>query len=223
MTTKTVQIEIATDDLESLKSNGYNLCFAKKVNNDFNVVWQAYNNYLHFNVFQWEPSYQLFGTVAFKNGGHVVKNTNPVDISLGQQCTLDHAGVLGSPSTGGAPAAITLVNNYGPIHPGLAQLSIGINENQAVTPIYVTPQEEVAGSVELIPADQVMVWFEQSIDTNTMFSSARSNPVTMDLASTDSAIRLYSKEIWSVPGPVQIFSANLAGSFNASFYRPPRL
>jgi len=38
---KSVEVQIAPDDLEFLKTNQYKLCFAKKVNNTYTVVWQA--------------------------------------------------------------------------------------------------------------------------------------------------------------------------------------
>jgi hypothetical protein len=55
---KIVNIQIALDDLENLKRAGYKLCFAKKVgDNDYNVVWQSYLDYLHDNTFSWTPQY----------------------------------------------------------------------------------------------------------------------------------------------------------------------
>jgi hypothetical protein len=62
---KSVDIQIAPGDLETLKSSGYKLCFAKKVNDSYNVVWQSATGYLADNTFSWQPLYELFGSNDF--------------------------------------------------------------------------------------------------------------------------------------------------------------
>ncbi len=198
-THKNVNITIASADLETLKDNDYLLCFAKKVNNTFDVVWQSYRNYLYSNTFQWTPVYQLFGSNQFMGNVTVNVSTNSVNIGLGQQATLDAAGVLGAASTGGPTTGITMVNDYGAIHPGLNQLSTGIEGQQETTPIYVAQDQIAVGSDVLTPIDEVMVWFEQNIQTSTMFSDAKSNSTTIDLTSSNSQTRLYSNGKWSTP------------------------
>ncbi len=199
-TEKTVNIEIASQDLETLKGNQYRLCFAKKVNNTFDVVWQSYTEYLAKNRFQWTPVYQLFGSNRFESNLTVNVRTNLVDIELNQQAILDAAGVLGAASTGGLTTGITMVNNYGNIHPGLNQLSTGLSGVREATPIYVAPLVMVPGSDLLTPIDEVMVWFEQKIETSTMFSDAKSNSTTIDLTKVNMGTRLYSDGKWSTPG-----------------------
>ena len=198
-THKNVNITIASADLETLKDNDYLLCFAKKVNNTFDVVWQSYRDYLSSNSFLWTPVYQLFGSNQFMGNVTVNVATNVVNIGLGQQATLDTAGVLGAASTGGPTTAITMVNDYGPIYPGVNQLSTGITGQQETTPIYVAQEQIVLGSDVLTPIDEVMVWFEQNIETSTMFSDAKSNSTTIDLTSSNSQTRLYSNGKWSTP------------------------
>ena len=198
-TQKDVNISIASQDLEVLKDNAYRLCFAKKVNETFNVVWQSYQDYLAYNSFLWTPAYQLFGSNEFRSNVTVKVTTNVVNIELGQQATLDRARVLGPASTGGSTTGITMVNDYGQIHPGLNQLSTGIGGIQTSTPIYVAPDQIALGSDVLTPIEEVMVWFEQNIQTSTMFSDARSNSVTIDMTDSISQTRLYSNGRWSAP------------------------
>lgn len=198
-TQKIANITIAKQDLETLKGNKYRMCFAKKVNNTFNVVWQSYDDYLNTNSFLWTPVYQLFGSNLFKGDLTVEVATNAVNIGLGQQATLDSAGVLGDPSTGGPSTAITMVNDFGPIHPGVKQLSTGILGTQTSTPIYVAQNQIVTGSDTLTPKEEVMVWFEQNIETSTMFSDARSNATTIDLTKSNTGARLYSDGKWTTP------------------------
>lgn len=198
-TQKTVNITITSDDLTFLKDNQYRLCFAKKVNNTFDVVWQSYQEYLDNNSFLWTPVYQLFGSNEFAGDVLVKVQTNTVNIDLNQQATLDKEGVIGPASTGGTTTGITLINNYGPIHPGLNQLSTGIGGTQESTPIYVAPDQIALGSDLLTPIDEVLVWFEQNIETSTMFSDARTNSVTINMTSSNLQTRLYSGGKWSTP------------------------
>ncbi len=155
-TQKTVSIQIDAADLTQLKNSGYRLCFAKKVGNEaYNVVWQSYDKYLSFNDFSWTPQYQIFGTNTFKADVTVKASTNTVDISLGQQSTLNNAGLMGPAVSGGPDTAITLINNYGPIHPGINQLSTGIDGVQSSTSIYVAINQVVLGQTTLTPVEKI--------------------------------------------------------------------
>ena len=198
-TQKTVLIEIAQGDLETLKNSQYKLCFAKKVGDTFNVVWQSYVDYLVSNEFKWTPMYQLFGTNTFQSDITVTATTNIVDIGLGEQSTLNSAGNLSPASSGGPDYAITLINEYGSIHPGVNQLSTGLDGTQESTPIYVAENSIVLGTDELVPKESVLVWFEQNVETSTMFSTARSNSVEIDMTFENEAVRLYSNQTWTTP------------------------
>lgn len=196
---KTVNIVINQDDLAALKDSKYMLCFAKRVaQGDYNVVWQSYSLYLFNNTFSWTPQYQLFGSNVFKENVHVKVSTNPVSIGLGQQSILSKSGVLGNPKTGGPETAITMLNEYGSIHPGVNQLSTGLDGSQVSTPIYVAPKPIVLGTNSLTPIELVQVWFEQEIETGTMFSTARSNSTEIDLTHDNSQTRLYKGQKWIV-------------------------
>lgn len=196
-TQKTVTIQIDSSDLAMLKQNDYKLCFAKKVGNEaYNVVWESYGQYLAFNDFSWTPQYQLFGSNQFQDNMIARASTNTVNISLGQQATLDSNGNLGAAVSGGPETGITLINNYGSIHPGLNQLSTGINGSQVSTPIYVAPNTMVTGQTTLTPVEIILVWFEQGMQTSTLFSVPRSNAIEIDLTATSSASRLYVGGVW---------------------------
>ena len=198
-TQKTVNIKIAPTDLTFLKDNKYKLCFAKKVNDTYDVVWQSYDEYLATNSFMWTPVFQLFGTNEFVGNVTVKASTTPVNIELGQQSTMNKDGILSPASTGGPSTAITLVNDYGPIHPGVNQMSTGITGKQLTTPIYVAQDQIALGSDVLTPVEEVQVWFEQNIVTSTMFSDARSNAVTIDVTETNTQTRQYSGGRWNTP------------------------
>lgn len=196
-TQKTVTIEIAAGDLTQLKKSGYKLCFAKKVGTeDYNVVWQSYDKYLSNNEFSWTPQYQLFASNVFKENVQVNVSTNIVNIGLGQTSILADSGLLGQAVTGGPNVSFTLVNNYAPIHPGVNQLSTGIDGNQVSTPIYVAVNEVVTGNTVLTPVETILVWFEQNVQTSTMFSTSRSKAIEIELTFTNDAARLYEGGEW---------------------------
>jgi hypothetical protein len=196
--TKTVNISIADKDFVTLKNSGYKLCFAKKVgDNDFNVVWQSYDDYLSINTFTWTPQYQLFGTNNFQGGVKVRAQTKTVNIGLGEQALLDKSGLLGRATTGGPLTAFTLVNEYGPIHPGVSQLSTGISGEQISTPIYVATAPVVTGNTTLTPVETILVWFEQNVETSTMFSDSRSKSIEIDMTDDTDASRHYEGGAWT--------------------------
>jgi len=197
---KSVTIEICENDLKILKQNKYKLCFAKKVGeNDYNVVWQSYTDYLSNNAFSWIPKYQLFGSNEFEANVTVKVSTNKVDIGLGETALLDASGYLESAYSGGPDISITLSNEYGPIHPGLNQISTGIDGEEISTPIYVGESQVVEGDTKLTPVEKVLVWFEQNVETSMMFSTSRSKAVEIDLTSTNTATREYCKGKWITP------------------------
>jgi hypothetical protein len=201
-TEKSLTIKINSEDLETLKTSGYRLCFAKKMDkDDYNVVWQSSQKYLSKNTFSWTPQYELFGCNSFENDVRVDVSTNVVPIGLGETSILDASGILHLPSSGGPSTSITLKNQYGEIHPGVNQTSrSSMNGGSAVsTPIYVAKAPVVSGATTLTPVEKILVWFQQNIETSTMFSSSRSQDIEIDLTSTDSATRLYSGQKWSTP------------------------
>jgi len=197
---KSVKIQISAADLTTLKNSKYKLCFAKKVGDSaYNVVWQAYGKFTSTSNFSWLPQYQLFGTNSFDSSVQVDVSTNLVSIGLGETSVLNSVGLLEAPRTGGDAHSITMKNNYDVIHPGINQLSTGVNGAQVSTPIYVAQEPVVTGVVELKPIEKVLVWFEQDIETSTMFSSSRSDAIEIDLTDTNAATRLYSAGKWTTP------------------------
>lgn len=196
---KNVNIEIADADIRLLKDSNYKLCFAKKVGDyAYNVVWQSYDNFLKYNNFSWTPQYQIFGTNKFQTGVEVQVQTNSVNIGLGQTCTLDNDGILHNAVSGGDETCFTLINEYGIIHPGVMQLSKGPDGKMESKPIYVAKNEMTTGKMALTPVEKVMVWFEQDIETSTMFTNARSNSKEVDLTSISICNLKFENQKWLV-------------------------
>lgn len=198
--TKTVSVEIDGDMLDELKKNEYKICFAKKVGNfDYNVVWQSYDQYMERNEFSWLPQYSVFGSNQFKDTVKVSVSCKPVTIGLGEMTTLSKSGRLSKAVTGGKETALTIHNEFGSIHPGVDQLSVGLDGEQVSTPIYVAQKASVSGDIELTPVEKVLVWFEQDIETATMFSTSRSKSKEVDLTDDNEVHLRYDKGgIWKI-------------------------
>jgi hypothetical protein len=187
MAEKTLNIDISTPDLSALKGAGYSLCLAKKVEgHEFNVAWHVYEQFLGHNRFTWTSEYELFASTNFVPGRVVTQEVAPVRIETGQQSRLDKVGILSSPEPGGAAAALTLRNDYGSIHPGINQWSGGLDRKPTSAPIFLTAKPVLKGITELTPVELIMVWFEQNIQTGTMFDR---------LPPTDKAVRMVSKTV----------------------------
>lgn len=195
---KKVTVKLTPDCLSQLKENGYKLCFAKKVGNfDYNVVWQSYDRYLENNSFSWVPQYSVFGSNSFRNGAAVEISCNPVQIGLGETATLNKSGIFNPAVTGGSVTAITIDNEYGSIHLGVNQLSVGLSGDQISTPIFVTEKTAITGTIELTPVERFLVWFQQNIETGTMFSMVPSSAIEVDLTYSDDVSVLYDGH-WKV-------------------------
>jgi len=137
---------------------------------------------------------------VFQGDIQVSVSTNLIQIGLGQQSILDEAGTLQKASTGGKLTGFTLINNYGDIHPGVSQMSFNsITGKEVSTPIYVAKKLVVTGETLLTPVEKVLVWFEQNIETSTMFSNSKSKSVEIDLTQVNSDTRLYKNESWIIP------------------------
>jgi hypothetical protein len=200
LATKALTVQVTEDALHQLKQNQYSLCFAKKVGDTFNVVWSSSNKYLSTNQFSWQPQYQLFGTNTFNTTITVKATTNTVAIGLGETSVLDADGFLESPKTGGPSTSITMNNEFGSIHPGVNQLSTGIDGAQVSSAIYVAENAVLSGTVSLTPKESVLVWFQQNIETGTMFSDARTNSYEVDMTFADTKTIQFDGTSWSLQG-----------------------
>jgi hypothetical protein len=202
-TQKKVLIKIDEDELTKLKNNGYKLCFAKKVGEeDFNVVWQSYDSYLANNEFSWTPQYQIFGSNTFEEKIKVKVSTNPIFIQLGQTTTLNEVGIFQKAVSGGDKNALNVINKFGDIHVGVSQLSTGIDGQMISTPIYVSTKVVIRDDdpktpgINLKPKEEVLVWFEQNIETSTIFSGVRGKAIPIDLTNSSEEARLFKGDEW---------------------------
>ncbi len=203
---KSLVVEVGEQDLQTLKTNGYNICFAKKVEpHSYNVIWQAYDYYLAENKMSWCSIYSLFGSFYFQDGEQVAVATNEIQIAPGEEGTLEGSGVLSGPVTGSLPEKIVMVNQYGEIHPGLKQLVRTPRGELLSASLFLTVDGVLKGSTsEMKPVEELLVWFEQGACSGMMFGSegtygARTKAIEIDMTGTSSATRLYENGAWVTP------------------------
>jgi hypothetical protein len=194
---KSIQIQIDPSSLNELKEAQYSLCIAGKVNDSYDVAWWASGQFLTENTFSWPSQYQIFGANVFEVGAQTEIATSITDIALGETSVLDQEGVVGPARTGGPSNSITLVNQYGPVHPGLMSLLVDPDGIELSAPVYVSQQAIASGTAELTPTDVVLVWFQQNISSGTMIDGNIPNPIEIDMTATDSVTWLYQNGGWS--------------------------
>ncbi|UTW61789.1 hypothetical protein KFE98_17520 [bacterium SCSIO 12741] len=191
---KDVHVSMSTETLIALKREQLKLCFAKKVGDSFNVVWKSEKNYLVNNKFSWQPAYQLFATNKFRSGVEVQVHTNKVTCGLGETSTMNKEGVMLPAVTGGPQTALTFDNDFALIHAGVCQLSEDDEGNIESEVIFVDAFKTPLGHNTLTPKEEVMIWFERNVETGTMFSEAKSNPIVVNLTHTNQQSVFYDHE-----------------------------
>ncbi len=197
--TKKVNVQVNANDIMKLKDNGYRMCFAKKVGTEnYNVIWQSYEDFSEFNAFSWTPKYQIFRTDTFQAGVTVETSSMPQDIGLGEITIIDKYGILSSPVTGGDSTAINVDNEYKATHVGISQLSTGLDGKMVSTPIYVSENECMIGTAKFKPVEKVLIWFESNAQTSTMFTDMKTNSIEVDLTQTNAINLKYENEKWFV-------------------------
>lgn len=199
MCEKSIVVTLDSASLKGLKTSKYALCFAKKVNDAYNVIWRSTNKYLARNTFSWKPEYAVFGTNTYKTAVKVKADTEVVNAELGQKCTLDENGIMKDAISGTHPMGVTINNEYGPIHFGISQIS-RFGETEETTPIYVSQDARTKGEVILTPKEKVLVWFEANVETSTIFEDARTDAIEIDLTNKQSQTISFDFEsgIWKV-------------------------
>ena len=182
---KTINIQIDQNDLTQLKDGHYMLCFAKKIKNqNYNIIWQAYWDYMVNNQIHYYPQYAAFGSQYFENIAKVFISTNIVQIKSGEKTTVNNVGILSNPVEGGDPQALNYDNQYNGIHLGVSQTIYGITGKKTCSPIFLSVNKLIPGLCKYIPENKVLVWFEQNVSTGIMSSNLCEYPKEESMSST---------------------------------------
>ncbi|KAH9851345.1 hypothetical protein C2E23DRAFT_733124 [Lenzites betulinus] len=175
MSTFSLTVNVDPTDLSALKTAGYKLCIAKKVNNTYNTVWRG-SSFLVHNQFQWTSRYEVFGTDTFADGALVTASTETPEIKFGQTATIDKNGSMGNAKgTPDESGTFSVDNLYAAINIGVMGYLGG-----TFSPIFVSPKPLVTGSVNLTPIETVLVWLDITHVTSTIITKSISNTIEVD-------------------------------------------
>ncbi|MCM1398329.1 MAG: hypothetical protein NC225_02480 [Clostridium sp.] len=202
---KELKIQVMEDDLKILKDNHYALCIAKSVEDcDFNVIWQAEQNFTQQNSITWEEKYSIFASRQMKKQTVVQMNVSPKEIATGQQITLLAEGCFGDVESSKEQDEIIMTNQWTPIYPGLCQQCTGFAGDTAYAPFYVSPDMCIPGTFTTKPTEQIMVWFAQNAQSGLIISEkkyeetekALSNFITIDMSGKNEMSIAFDKFSW---------------------------
>ncbi len=195
---KKITINIDKKDFVTLKKNKYKLCFAKSIEGKkFNTVWKTLdiNEYFINTEFKWTPEYSICASSSFANNQQVNEMTGSQKIELGQQITLDKNGLLCEPETGSFEESILFINEYsGTTHPVIKQVN---SDSKVESSIYIAENAVIIGTDIFTPVDKILVWFQQDVETNTMFSEAKSNSIIINLTFANERKALFKDQNWA--------------------------
>ncbi|MHC8312181.1 hypothetical protein ACYZUC_21550 [Pseudomonas sp. GT1P32] len=197
MSSQTITLYIEQNQLIAQKKNQYSLYLAKKVNNDFTVIWQSKGpvatvlnpSYQYKNLFDiTTPSFNVNytndsvsqGDVTFTSGG---KN---LPISTGQTTVLDQYGVF-SPAKNGGVASDILITNQLQGNPH--EILLDSNGNN----IWVNRASGMnVGTATLTPKSQYQLWFGNIQETGSLIAQNLSNAYVATLQDGGSIILTYT-------------------------------
>lgn len=194
---KKLTVEIDLIDIEMLQDEGLDLNIAIKVNDSFNVVWLSNKNYLESNEYEWEQDFEVFGTNMLETGSEVMADTNLLETAPGQTVKLNSLGVFEIEADPAPSDSINVINDFEPIYIGLTQkisLSSGIEESLTS---FVTPDLNNMETEQLIPQNEVMLWFEEN-ETGYILLEEPANNIKVDLSDMDDVKVNYSGGVWSI-------------------------
>ncbi|MGE8176289.1 hypothetical protein [Pseudomonas fluorescens] len=213
---------IEEEQLKAQKDNNYSLYLAKKVNNDFTVIWQSKGpvatvltpSYQYKNTFDiTTPSFMVnytndpvtTGNIIFTSGG---KNRA---ISTGQSTVLDANGIFSPPANADAkPSDVVIKNNLAANPHEILLDSKGQN-------IWVNRQSGMnIGTATITPKSVYQLWFGNIQDTGSLIAENLSNATQQTLVDGDSIIITYTNaSTWVTGEPAKKLSAKEVSALHA--------
>ncbi|KIK52870.1 hypothetical protein GYMLUDRAFT_947706 [Collybiopsis luxurians FD-317 M1] len=172
MTTFTLQLHIGKNQLPILKDPEapYTLCIARKVNNEYKVVWKGFKSFSENNLIRWvNRDYQVFASSEFKDGALVNASSNLQSIRFKQRCQLNEFGVMDAAveDPDAKSGTFKVINKYS----GQEAINFGVSgkADSEGSIIYSTPTPVLSGTtLTLAPANEVRVWLSQNDKTSAM-------------------------------------------------------
>lgn len=204
-----IKVNIAENDLKTLKTNKYNLCLAfGERSMGFDVVCIGTGDYSSSNTFKVGNEYAVFFCASLMDGEAVAVSSQVKDIELGQQITINKDSVFENPVEGKYADRLEIVNNYGNIYPGFGRkVKYGTDERMRIA--FVSPYVSVKGTFAMEPENVIRIWFQQFADTGTYFTdfidknrmsgtSMYAEAVIDSSAGSDTVLLTYADGKWKI-------------------------
>lgn len=213
MSSQTITVFIEEDQLAAQKKNNYSFYLAKKVNDDFTVIWQSKGPVAKVGV----PSYQYKNTFDITTPSFMVNFTNDsvregdltftsggknLAISTGQTTILQDTGIFTPAKNGGKPSDILVTNQLqGNPHQVLLDSNgkyLWVNRLSGMN----------IGTATLTPKNEYQLWFGNIQETGTLIATNLSNPYVVTLQDGGNIVLTYNNEgKWVTGEPADRLSA----------------
>ncbi|KAK0117541.1 hypothetical protein ONS95_011880 [Cadophora gregata] len=164
-----------------------NLCFARKVNGSYNVVFQGTENtdLTAQNNFSWVENYAMGAVLTLADGAHVGGATSVQPIQAGQACTWGPKSA-DMPIAGPAPPPPDFpAGSFGTVgmpyrYHGAVYSQTGTNP--AWTCIYVDANPKPGlDKISYIPKNEYSLFFDAELQTSSLFTRAVSNALQFSI------------------------------------------
>lgn len=221
MSTQQIVVFIEEEQLIAQKNNNYSLYLAKKVNNDFTVVWQSkgpiatVNNpsYGYRNIFDIAtPSFMVnyttdpvtSGAITFTSGG------KSQGISTGQTTILDQNGIFSPAKNDGNPGDVVITNALQGNPRAILQDANGKN-------LWVNRQSGMnIGTATLTPISQYQLWFGNIQVTGSLIATNLSNPTVVTMVDGEAKTITYNDSgVWVTGEPAKRLSESEVAALHA--------
>lgn len=169
------------EQLQTIWMTGTNVIVAKPTGgSNPNVAWQVFKP-LQANTLSWVEEYGIYvSTSAITNGATLTQlSSTGIPAVMDKAYTLNDAGVIIGPASGGAPNSYSLLNQY----TGKDYMTVGLYQDATVNGTAISGNALSAAPVLLqstatmTPYTTVYIWLQSQVVSNTVVTTVTS-PMT---------------------------------------------
>lgn len=193
MTLFSLHININPCEIPGLINSGYRLCVARKVGNDYTIVWKAIRNICMTNVFHFSSDFEVFGQRSCRSGSHV-SCAESVPTAGGQKIVLGSHGKFRSEYGSISNKGLTLVSNQHVLT--YFGMSCYDYQSKSKLPMFLQKHPTCYGfSACLFPTKVLKVWFQREVSSGTILTMTE-NSYEVDLSDGSKTITFLGRNLW---------------------------
>lgn len=209
MSTFSISTAFAQVDLERFYASGSNVVIAKPTGGSQpNVAWLVYRPLINNSV-TWEENYGIYASnVDVKNGATLTQmSSTPFPAVPSMLYTMQPAGAITGPNTGGSPNSYAILNSYNNLPKGY--LTMGLYQNATIDGSDVSGNAVSAAGVIfqstaiMEPRTTVYLWLQSQVISNTVVTTVTSpmTKVTLTASSPAAALAYNAASGTFIPAP----------------------